>query len=291
EGMTPISRMAQSLRFQQERFASTESLLGLPSIFDVNQQVMPANDVAGGVPCRLTAEMKPSVHTIRPSQAKVEFERTWTIGRLHPVVERCGDLRKVVRMNLVRRPPALDLLERSAKVVEQLTIDEFGLARSGGRADESGEMVNRQTRIELGVPSGLLGFFEILHSRHDAVPTGNVPFGRTPRLDQAVKPVIGSVGSAKTMSEIEGIPRPKRTIPPSPYGREIVRVYQVARFPRSQLLDGPATIFEHSPIRKLELACRGEDVDEGWNCVDRQTKVAFCISCRLLSASAVLDIS
>src|SRR5262249_62058703 len=88
--MTPISRMAQPLRFQQERFASTESLLGLPSIFDVNQQVMPANDVAGGVPCRLTAEMKPSVHTIRTSQAKVEFERTWTGGGREPVVGTFG---------------------------------------------------------------------------------------------------------------------------------------------------------------------------------------------------------
>src|SRR5262252_7816715 len=122
--MTPISRMAQSLRFQQERFASTESLLGLPSIFDVSQQVMPANDMPCGAPLRLTAETKPSVHAIRPSQAKVEFERTWTVGRLHPVVERRGDLRKIVRMDLVRRPPALDLLERSAEVVEQLTIDE-----------------------------------------------------------------------------------------------------------------------------------------------------------------------
>src|SRR5262245_39827719 len=288
--MTPISRMAQSLRFQQERFASTESLLGLPSIFDVSQQVMPANDVPGGVPCRLTAEMKPSVHTIRTSQAKVEFERTWTGGRLHPIVERCDDLGKVVRMDLVRRPPALDLLERSAKVIEQLRIDEFRLARGIGRADESGKAVNRQTKIEFGVPSGLLGFLEIVYSCHHAVPTGDVPFGRPPRLEQAVKPMIGAVDCAKTKSEIRGITRPQRMIPPSLYGPEIVRVNQVTRFTRSQFLDGPATIFEHSPIRKLEFAGWGENVDEGWNGVDRQAKIAFCISCGLLSASAVLDI-
>src|SRR5262249_60158891 len=102
--MTPISRMAQPLRFQQERFASTESLLGLPSIFDVSQQVMPANDVPGGVPCRLTAEMKPSVHAIRTSQAKVEFESTWTGGRPHPLVGRWDELGEVGESALRQRP-------------------------------------------------------------------------------------------------------------------------------------------------------------------------------------------
>jgi len=109
--------------------------------------VIPTNDVSRGIPYRLTAEMKPSIHAVRTSQAQIEFERTCGVRKPHPAVDRRDDLGKIVRMDGVQRPPALDLLKRSAKVVEQLTIDEFGLAGGRVRGDESWDAVEQQPKI------------------------------------------------------------------------------------------------------------------------------------------------
>ena len=108
--------------------ARREGLLGALALVDVDEQVVPADDVPVRIAKRKSARLKPAVDAIERRARYFELEGVTGRDRMR---EDLDDARKILRMNRAVGPPVLQLLQRLAEVLEDLAVDEFDLT---GRA-------------------------------------------------------------------------------------------------------------------------------------------------------------
>src|SRR5204862_4397953 len=118
--VAPAAGMAQPLRCEQSGFAPPQLLFRLLARMNVCQQVVPANDVARCVAQRETARLKPPILAIGPADAVLEVVGQPGFNGVLPGSDRSG---QVGWMHRVRRSPLPQVFERSAGILQHLTVD------------------------------------------------------------------------------------------------------------------------------------------------------------------------
>ena len=119
--------------------ARARGLLGALALVDVRQQHAPANDVAACIAKRKAAVLEPAIDAVRPPESLHDL--VWTAGG-DRLCEDLDDVRKILGMNGVVRPPLLQLLERLAGVFEDLAIDDFDVTGRGQECDQTWNVVD-----------------------------------------------------------------------------------------------------------------------------------------------------
>ena len=127
-------------------FTPSDGILGAFQIVNVRQQHTPANDVAVRVTNRKATIREPAIDAIGPSKALHDFVRCAGRERTR---EYFDDVRPILRMNCVVRPPLPELFERLAEVLEHLAVDDFDVTGRGQECDQPRDAVHEQARTAL----------------------------------------------------------------------------------------------------------------------------------------------
>src|SRR5918995_7505723 len=95
--------------------ARGERLLGAFALIDVDEQVVPADDVPVRIPKRRSARLNPAVDTIKASSPYFHLEGLAGCDRMREMLD---STRGILRMCLVAGPPTAELVQRSAVELE-----------------------------------------------------------------------------------------------------------------------------------------------------------------------------
>ena len=90
------------------------------------------------------------------------------------MVEEFDDAWKVLRMCHAAAPPALELFQRLAEVLEDLSVDEFDLTVGREGRNEPGNAVHDQTRLTFAFAQRILGALPLVDIRQQHAPAGNL---------------------------------------------------------------------------------------------------------------------
>src|SRR4030095_10635680 len=93
-------------------------------------------------------------------------------------------------MNGIGRAPTFHFLERLAKIVQDLTVDNFDLTFRIHDGYETGNAFNRQPKPVFARADGLLGALTIVNLHRDSVPLENIPFSISRRNATSQKPAV-----------------------------------------------------------------------------------------------------
>ena len=178
-----------------------EFRLGDLQIVDVRQQHAPPNDVAVRIANRKTAIREPVIDAIRPPKTLHDF--VWTAGR-DRACEDLDDVRQILRMNCVVRPPLPELLERLAEVLEHLAVDDFDVTGCAQECDQPRDAVDDQTRFALAFAQGLLGALALVDVDEQVVPADDVAVRIPERKSARLKPAVDAIETSSTYFELEG---------------------------------------------------------------------------------------
>src|SRR5207302_676162 len=113
---------------------------------DVGLEDAPPEDASCRVPHRQTLHMEPSIDAVGAALAELDVVRLPGFERPAPYG---NDARKVIRVNGVRARPVFQFFERLAKVVEDLTVDEFHGSVRRQDCNEGGNPVDDLMKCEL----------------------------------------------------------------------------------------------------------------------------------------------
>ena len=142
--VAPSARVAQPLDLEEEVLAPPQGISRPLALVDVDEQVVPADDLPVRIPKRKSARLKPPVDAIETSRTHFELERLTGRDR---ATEEFDDPRKILGMCHAAGSPVLQLLQRLAEVLDDRTVDEFELAPWRKGRDEAWNAVDDEARL------------------------------------------------------------------------------------------------------------------------------------------------
>ena len=134
--------------------ARVNGLLGALPVVDIDQEDVPAGDVPVGVTHGQRAHLEPAIDAIGTAAAMLDI-----VGGSGPdrARKRGDHARQVIWMHRVAELPRFQLLDRSAKVFQELSVEMFHLTRRSQGRGEPGNAVDDLAEIDLTRPQGLHG--------------------------------------------------------------------------------------------------------------------------------------
>ena len=122
-------------------FALANGLLGTHSIVDVRQQHAPPGNSAVGIANREAPVLKPTIETVRSPEALHRLVGTADRNRSREDID---DIRQILGMNRVVRPPLLEFLQRLPEVIQTPAIHDFDLTGRTQQPNETRDVVDDQ---------------------------------------------------------------------------------------------------------------------------------------------------
>src|SRR6185436_4274790 len=166
---------------------------------DVDQQVVPADDVTAGIAKRIPTRLKPAVLTIEASSAYLELERLSFRDR---TVEDRDDARKILGMCGVARLPFPQLVQRAAEVLVNLAVDELDLSGRREGRDQPWNAVHDQPRLAFALAQRVLGSLSIVDVGQQHAPANDLTARIAKRKAVIQKPAIGAVGPSEALRDL-----------------------------------------------------------------------------------------
>src|SRR5687768_13368381 len=107
--------------------------------------------------------------------------------------EELDDAWKILRMCRPTGPPALELLQRTAEVLEDLAVDEFDV--TGGRKgrDQPWNAVDDQARLAFAFAQRVLGALPLVNVRQQHAPANDMAAAIAKRKAVVLEPMIEAV--------------------------------------------------------------------------------------------------
>ena len=102
-------------------------------------------------------------------------------------------------------PPVLELLQRLAKELQDLAVDEFDLTIGRKDYDQPWNAVDDQTRLALAFAERLLGALEIVDVGEQNVPADDTSARITKRKPADLEPPVDAIETSKALDNLVGI--------------------------------------------------------------------------------------
>jgi len=107
--------------------------------------------------------------------------------------EELDDTWKIVRMCRAAGPPALELVQRLAEVLQNLAVNEFDLTAGRKGRDQPWNAVHDQARLTFAFAQRLLGALPLVDIRQEHAPANGVAACIAKRKTVVLEPTIDAV--------------------------------------------------------------------------------------------------
>ena len=102
-------------------------------------------------------------------------------------------------------PPVLELLQRLAKELQALAVDEFDLAIGRKGYDQPWNAVDDQTRLTLAFAERLFGALQIVDVGEQNIPADDTSARTTKREPADLKPPVDAIETSNALDNLVGI--------------------------------------------------------------------------------------